>query len=71
MIIGRFLAYAGVMLVAFATLAIAGLGLVKMGEMLSGADAPWAKAVIVAGVLGFVVVLLAGWWDASHDGGGR
>jgi hypothetical protein len=64
MIVGRFVAYIGVCMLAFAMLAIAGRGCVKLGEMLSGVDASWAKAVIIAGVLGFVVVLLAGWWDA-------
>ncbi len=71
MIITRFVAYIGVCLVVFATLAIGGLGLVKMSEMLGTPDAGWAKAVIISGVAGIVVSLLAGWWDASHDGGGR
>jgi hypothetical protein len=67
MMIGRAVAYLGVCMLAFAMLAIAGMGCVKLGEMLAGVDASWAKAVIIAGVLGFVVVLLAGWWDASHE----
>jgi hypothetical protein len=67
MIIGRFFAYMGICFVVFATLAIGGLGLVKMGEMLGTPDAVYAKGVIVAGVAGMVVSLLAGWWDASHE----
>ena len=69
MIVARFVAYIGVCLVAFAALAVAGCGLVHLSDMLSVADtAPWAKAVIVAGVAGIVVVALAGWWDASRGG---
>lgn len=72
MIVARFVAYLGMCLVVFATLAIGGLGVVKLGEMLGTNDASWAKAVIIAGVLGFAVTLLAGWWDASQDErGGR
>ena len=39
------------------------------GEMLGTNDASWAKAVIIAGVAGMVISLLAGWWDASRGGG--
>lgn len=67
MMIGRFVAYLGVCMLAFAMLAIAGMGCVKLGEMLGTNDASWAKAVILAGGLGVVVMLLAGWWDASHE----
>ena len=71
MIIGRFFAYVGICFVVFATFAVGGMGLVKISEMLGTPDAVWAKAVIIAGVLGVTISLLAGWWDASHDGGGR
>jgi hypothetical protein len=72
MIIGRFIAYVALTLLAFALLAVGALGCVHIGGMLDVADtAPYAKAVIICGGIGVVVLAIVGWWDASHDGGGR
>ncbi len=67
MIIARFIAGLGAFMMAFAGIAVAALGVVRLGEMLDGPGAAYAKGVIIVGVAGVVIVMLAGWWDSRGE----
>ncbi len=66
--IGRFFTYCGVVLLAFAIMAIGALGFVHLGSMLDVADtAPYAKGVLIAGAVGTTAIALAGWLDSRQE----
>jgi len=59
MSIARFIAGCGAFLATFAGFAVMFAGCMRLGEMLSGPDAAYAKAVVIAAVAGEAIELQA------------